>query len=167
MRIFIIITLLISIVGFAYFIFVTLSSESQEELSATPDISNPAGNANVTPFNPAAEPEKVQLQTLYGQALTVNNFQKIPGVKSVGQEMYTLDSGLGYQVIFNENNSSFAVNISQRPVLTTRDDAVQWLASALGVSVFDLCLLNIYIGTTYGFDPATAGTNLGLGMCAN
>jgi len=170
MRAFLTLIILVLIVGLSYFIvslLFTQSLEDQVQSSDDPNSSNSAGNVNVTPINPGSEPAKIQLETLYGQTLTVNNFKNIEKVLSVGAGMYTLDPGLGYQIIFNENNSSFAVNITKKPVLNTRDQAVFALADALDVPVTDLCLLNIYVSTTYDFDPATSGTNLGIDICVN
>lgn len=169
MRILLTIILLICIVFLAIFSVAVLTNESTElELNPnTPSDNTLPGNAGVTPFNPSTEPAQVQLQTLYGQTLTTNNFKSIAGVRSVGSDMYTYDSNRGYQVIFNENDSSFAINLSERPLTRTKDRAVQALADELGLPVVDLCLLNIYISTTYDFDPTTAGKNLGIDVCNN
>jgi len=170
MRTFLTSTLLICIFGLAIFVAFMLFGGSQEQsevISDVPDSTNQIGNAVTTPYNSASEPAMTTLETLYGQTLTINNFKIIEKVRPVGVGMYTLDSNQGYQIIFNESNSSFAINISKQPVISTRDQAVQALADDLGVSVLDLCLLNIYISTTYDFDPTTAGRNLGVGACNN
>jgi|GEM_PF-5110815 len=168
MRTFFLIILLVGIAGFGLFIFAALFTDNSLTVVDTVSDSvdtNQSGNAIVTPFDPSTESEKVELQTLYGQTLQTNNFKKQSGVWSAGANAYHLDSGVGYQVLFNDNNDSFAINISQRPVLETRDRAVEALAAGLNISVADLCLLNIYISTTFDFDPNYANKNLGVPGC--
>ena len=72
-----------------------------------------------------------------------------------------------YSILFNEKNSSFAIQLYTKPVLQTRDAAVNALAIILSIRSSELCGINIYVGTTEDIDPEYAGKNLGLGICNN
>jgi len=111
--------------------------------------------------------ENSELQTSYGRPLSTVNFKTVPGVTSVGLDMYHLDSQEGYQIIFNDSNDSFAINISKKPVLNTRDVAVSRLSEILAVTVQDLCFLNIYISTTVEFSTEYGGKNIGISQCSS
>jgi len=123
------------------------------------------GNTTISPIDLDESDEPSELQTSYGRPLSTVNFKTVTGVTSVGLDMYHLDSQQGYQIIFNDSNDSFAINISKKPILDTRDVAVSKLSEILAVPVQDLCFLNIYISTTVEFSAEYGGKNIGIRQC--
>ena len=168
MKIFLtIIAVLIIVILVVILVFTDISTNSSTD---TPDTSSPAGfsgNNNISPDRFEAEvPEKLYIATVTGEQIGIKNFKTLEGVEYVGENMFHLNLG-SYSILFNENNSSFAIYLSATPIPQVQRSAINALANTLDIKPEELCDLNVYVGTTQDIDPNYAGQNLGVGVCNN
>ena len=70
-----------------------------------------------------------------------------------------------FDILYNENNDSYAVALGREPLSETRQKAEQFLLDRLRMSEAELCSMNILVTTTYDVNQFLAGEDLGLSFC--
>lgn len=133
-----------------------------------PDTGPVAGN-NRTPVQPTHS-QITTVDTDNGEVRMRNPLQ-IQTAESMSDGLYNLPSletylDRDFNVIYNEANQSFAVALLKEPLATARNNAQQYLLEELGVTLADLCKLNVYVGVTSDVNEFYAGKQLGLQGCA-
>jgi hypothetical protein len=111
----------------------------------------------------------VLIETATGN-VTINNPLQVATVFSMSDGLYNLlpletYTSRTFNVIYNENNQSFAVALLKEPLVEARYDAQQYMMQTLGVDAQDLCKLNAYVGVSFGVNELYSGLPLGFPGC--
>lgn len=111
----------------------------------------------------------VLIETVAGE-VTINNPLQVTTVFQMSDGLYNLPpletyTSRTFNVIYNENNQSFAVALLKEPLVDARYDAQQYMMQTLGISAQDLCKLNVYVGVSVGTNELYSGLPLGFPGC--
>lgn len=77
------------------------------------------------------------------------------------------DTGYPFDILYNENNNSFAVALTEEPIVESRIAVEEYLLGRLGVSLDELCQMTIFVSVPFNVNEFYAGDSLGLPSCPN
>ncbi len=97
--------------------------------------------------------------------VTVKNFYQSAVLVTASGSQALVARTPGYDISYYQPDNSFAISISQKPVMTARAQAEAALLEQLGISQADACKLKVTVGVPISVDPQYAGMDLGLSFC--
>ena len=116
-----------------------------------------------------ADPE-ITITGVNGGNVTIANIANKTQGFSPGVGMYQFTGSQQadprpYSLLFNANNSSFAISLDSPPFDLARSRASYDFLELLEITQQEACRLNVYVSVTAAQDPELAGQNLGLEYC--
>ncbi len=104
--------------------------------------------------------------------ILMNDPRKIQTTTELGSGIYSLTpiektTPLSFDIVFNEENGSFAIGLTEEPIAQARREAEMYLQQQLNISSEQMCQLNIFVGVPYKVNTFYSGRNLGLSFCPN
>ncbi|MFA6494771.1 MAG: hypothetical protein WC246_00160 [Candidatus Paceibacterota bacterium] len=160
----IILVVAIVVVGFWYIQSISTVPPQGGNASSTFPVA-PTSTSPAAPSPVAGSSSSVfSIPTAQG-AVTVNNFYQNAVIVAAGGSEALVARNPGYDISYYQPDNSFAISISQKPVMAMRTQAEAAFLQKLGISQSDACKLKVTVGVPISVDQQYAGTDFGLSFC--
>ena len=116
------------------------------------------------PTPPAPKGDTIDIGTPQG-TVTVKNFYRGAFMVINGTNDVVIKRTEGYDIVYLKINSSFLIQISEKPVPQETERAEKDFLEALGVSRVDACKLKVRIGVPLAVDSSYTNFDYGLSFC--
>lgn len=172
------VTLVVSLIGFAYVLLSRDTEETPVEMSgdvfplAPSDTDGPRDNSV---FVGARDGGTIVTRDFINNGTTIEDPANDDSYYLAGTTGYCYDDGTcasagsgadGYNVVYYAGDRSFIIGLTREPLGEVRRNAERYLTETLGLTQVEMCALTYYVGTTaYVSSMYGSMGNLGFSFC--